>query len=1159
MFTRNQQHQTRQSRAVANQEQIQKKDKEEQLEVDDLRPEFITQYKMMGLSSANPIPPQENNIDRNGIYVSDYRSHIPAQRQLQDNISDTYANQELNQSINGETPFQLKDERLELAEERRMIADAGAHTISNAPMQFKSYLPLLNKVAKPPIQRAGDLSNIDIHEEHEEEEKKTEEELKKEQEEKAKREAVALKASNFNDVNILASYFDIEVEVVEIVNGKYKLERTIGDGVAVDYALLVDDNGRYHILHQVKSSGTRMTDLFSDAEETTEDEAALAMPEDIVYSTSSSETGMFEAIFYIQQFVKNASQQEFPLTQEATEDLTSKVAMLGGMMEEDQTFRKAFIRQMESRGKASKVANADLEGTDDLFNQPKHLPPSKDDLKAMSLIASFYNNGIKLFGLERINNDYHLQWQRDLGRNVDNNLGLIVHYGNFYVTSNVQDGYLFKKSKDLAYQPFSGTTGNFEALLYVLSQTSKIPQWKYIGGLLETDHKQLQDFLKQIDASQKSGVTAKDYEKETALNQELGFTKTSRDTPHGANIKLLSLLANNYKVSLNLFDLNYDIKQQHYTFGKPMEMGEGGQKSVLSLIIQNGNFYVVKGGSMGEIYKKEQLKYTTEEVASGVFEALFYVVNDMGLFNNATDGSEKSNWKVVGQIIEKDPKFVKQMNQKLELGLSKSVKSSISDKNKDRLAKLAEQLGISILYRTLTSKKGKYLLQKPIYMGNGQQSPFSLMEYNGNVYVLSKQQTGEEYEQKNLFYETDDKGSGIFEALLSVAAILGKFNKSSWSEVSNWKTVGQLLEQKPELIDADNNTDDKIATSKKRIKRAEKLGLTNSRRKKPSREKLADLRALTQYYGASIMLYYLYYDNKEQMYIYKNPMKIGKGKNKSKFSLMVYEGNFYVMDSIKAFVPYDKTRLAYSPDDIGSGIYESSMFIFNQMNLLQNKAAANGDEQSNWRLMGQMLEAEPKLIKQMLSLIYQDKSSGIDRENTLKSGLTKDRSPNPVKEDYENASLFAQYYQQNISHLSLVFDKKSNGFLLHKTNKFGEGNASSFGLLEFLGNFYVVKDFKNGAIFNKEKHLAYEPDETTRGLYECLFYIIDKEANKSAIPKIGTVAQMQLTNIMMIGTLLEKDENIRGELASEIKEKLEIEEDAEKDDEMDDFFANLGY
>ena len=95
----------------------------------------------------------------------------------------------------------------------------------------------------------------------------------------------------------------------------------------------------------------------------------------------------------------------------------------------------------------------------------------------------------------------------------------------------------------------------------MLSQTSKIPQWKYLGGLLETNQKQLDTFLQQIKGSQKSGVTAKDYEKETELNKELGFTKTSRDKPHGANLNLLALLANNYKVSLNLFDATTQSKR----------------------------------------------------------------------------------------------------------------------------------------------------------------------------------------------------------------------------------------------------------------------------------------------------------------------------------------------------------------------------------------------------------------------------------------------------------------------------------------------------------------------------------------------------------------------------------------------------------------------
>ena len=109
----------------------------------------------------------------------------------------------------------------------------------------------------------------------------------------------------------------------------------------------------------------------------------------------------------------------------------------------------------------------------------------------------------------------------------------------------------------------------------------------------------------------------------------------------------------------------------------------------------------------------------------------------------------------------------------------------------------------------------------------------------------------------------------------------------------------------------------------------------------PSRDKMRDLRMLVEYYGASLMLYYLEYDDEKQMYLYKKPMKLSKSKKKSKFSLMVYDGNFYVMDSIQPFVPYDKTRISHTPSDMGSGMFESTFFILNQMNLMGNKATDN--------------------------------------------------------------------------------------------------------------------------------------------------------------------------------------------------------------------------
>ena len=303
------------------------------------------------------------------------------------------------------------------------------------------------------------------------------------------------------------------------------------------------------------------------------------------------------------------------------------------------------------------------------------------------------------------------------------------------------------------------------------------------------------------------------------------------------------------------------------------------------------------------------------------------------------------------------------------------------------------------------------------------------------------------------------------------------------------------------------------------------------------------------------MLYYLEYDDKKQMYLYKKPMKLRKSKKKSKFSLMVYDGNFYVMDSIQPFVPYDKTRISHTPSDMGSGMFESTFFILNQMNLMGNKATDNKDhqslkEQSSWRVMGQMLEAQPKLLQQMFKLIYNDKAVGISNKNIAQAGLTKERTARPILEDYENSSLFAKYYDQKIAQFVLSFDKKSNSFQFKKDKNLGSGQVSSFGLLEFLGNFYVVKNFKNGQQFSKNKHVIYEPDQTTRGLYESLFFIIDKEVNKLELPVIGTAAQVKLTNIMMLSSLLEKDKKIRNQLIRELKTKLNLSNSREKENQQ---------
>ena len=133
-----------------------------------------------------------------------------------------------------------------------------------------------------------------------------------------------------------------------------------------------------------------------------------------------------------------------------------------------------------------------------------------------------------------------------------------------------------------------------------------------------------------------------------------------------------------------------------------------------------------------------------------------------------------------------------------------------------------------------------------------------------------------------------------------------------------------------------------------------------------------------------------------------------------------------------------------------------------------------------------------------------------------------------------------------------------NGFQFSSKGNLGAGQTTSFGLLEFLGNYYVVKGAKSGDLFNKNEAVSYEPDETTRGLYESLFYIIDKEANQPEVPLVGTAAQMQLTNVMMLGTILEKDESIRSKIVQELKEKLKIKED-DGDEEINDFFANIDF